>query len=67
MDIVVLCRCGHPSTSHAGDGCLAGRYQSCSCPRTAESVVEAAMIDDGAPDWQAVAQQYLVAGTDSRV
>jgi hypothetical protein len=43
MDLLVLCRCGHPSALHSERGCGAGRYRPCGCPLDAAAAVEAAI------------------------
>jgi hypothetical protein len=43
MDMIVLCRCGHPSALHGDRGCGAGRYQPCGCLLTAQGAVQAAI------------------------
>lgn len=43
MDMLVLCRCGHPSALHDDHGCRAGRYRPCPCLLTERASVEAAI------------------------
>ncbi len=31
VDVMVLCRCGHPAGLHTENGCRAGRYTPCRC------------------------------------
>jgi hypothetical protein len=43
MDMMVLCRCGHPSGLHNERGCRAGRYRPCDCRRDVQSAVNSAI------------------------
>jgi hypothetical protein len=56
MDMIVLCRCGHPSALHTGNGCRAGRYKPCPCLFDSSAAIEAAVIAARAPRWRGVAE-----------
>jgi hypothetical protein len=47
MDMIVLCRCGHPSALHGERGCRAGRYQPCECLLDSPDALEAAIVAAG--------------------
>jgi hypothetical protein len=42
VDLMVLCKCGHPSGLHTENGCRAGRYQPCFCRLDSHAVIETA-------------------------
>jgi hypothetical protein len=52
MDLLVLCRCGHPTTLHSENGCRAGRYQPCPCLFDAYGAMEAAIAEASSPNWR---------------
>jgi hypothetical protein len=52
MDMLVLCRCGHPTSLHGERGCNAGRYRPCECLLNAHAAVEAAVAAVRAKPWR---------------
>jgi hypothetical protein len=54
MEMLVLCRCGHPTGLHTEHGCRAGRYQPCECLRDAPSAVNSAIDVARAKQWRRV-------------
>jgi hypothetical protein len=62
MDMMVLCRCGHPSALHGERGCRAGRYRPCDCRLDANAAIEAAVSAARAiSTWKAEADPAPVA------
>jgi hypothetical protein len=55
MDMMVLCRCHHPSALHTENGCRAGRYQVCSCTLDAHGALKAAIEMARTPSWNSKA------------
>jgi hypothetical protein len=43
MDMMVLCRWGHPSGLHTENGWRAGHYQPCPCLLDSRSTIETAI------------------------
>jgi len=56
MDMNVLCRCGHPSALHTGNGCRAARYEPCRCLFDSKAAIEDAIVVARAPRWRGVAE-----------
>jgi hypothetical protein len=54
MEMMVLCRCGHPSGLHTERGCRAGRYRPCDCLRDAQSAVNSAIDGARVKQWGAI-------------
>jgi hypothetical protein len=52
MEMMVLCRCGHPSGLHSENGCRAGRYQPCICRLDAPGAIESAVLTVRTPSWR---------------
>jgi hypothetical protein len=52
MDMMVLCRCGHPSGLHDERGCRAGRYRPCDCLRDAQAAVCSAIDAARTTEWK---------------
>jgi hypothetical protein len=52
MDMMVLCRCGHPSGLHDQRGCRAGRYRPCDCRRDADGAVCSAIDAARVTPWK---------------
>jgi hypothetical protein len=60
MEMMVLCRCGHPSGLHDEQhGCRAGRYRPCDCRRNADAAISSAIDAARVSPWKAAREARL--------
>ena len=53
MDMMVLCRCGHPQGLHSERGCRHGRYRPCECRLDPSGALDAAILAAQVDPWKA--------------